>query len=219
VSTAPSRVAARLAGPRGHKFAARRQELAAQATGAVAQLGYARASMRELAQHCGASLGVLHYYFDDKNDLITCCVGLYKAQFIDRYATIVIDGQSGAALKRRISRALSTTLRESGVMHRLWYDLRTQGLFDDRFADHINAIDESLASLSWRAVTGYARLTHSAPTVTPEVVYATADGLFHKALRDFLGGDATAPQRLEFEIETALDDFVEEVQAETSAGA
>jgi AcrR family transcriptional regulator len=208
VISPPSRVAGRLAGPRGRKFAARREELAAQATGAVAQLGYAKASMRDLAQHCGASLGVLHYYFDDKNDLIMCCVLQYKARFVDRYSSIVIDGESGPGLKSRISSALCTTLRESSVMHRLWYDLRTQALFDDRFADHINAIDDSLAALTWRAVTTYARLTGNVPRVTPDVVYATADGLFHRALRDLLGGDTVAPQRLASEIERALDDFV-----------
>ncbi|MUL47255.1 helix-turn-helix transcriptional regulator [Mycobacterium sp. CBMA293] len=44
---------------------ARRQVLAAQAASGLAELGFARASMRELARHCWISLGVLHYYFVD----------------------------------------------------------------------------------------------------------------------------------------------------------
>lgn len=204
----PSRVAGRLSGPRGRKFAARREELAVKATGAITRLGYARASMRDLAEQCGASLGVLHYYFDDKNDLIMCCVQQYKARFVDVYSTIVVDGESGPALKARIGSALSATVRDSAAMHRLWYDLRTQALFDDRFVDDVNVIDNSLAALTWHAVSHYAQLTGKVPRVTPEVVYATADGLFHRALRDLLKGDTGAPQRLAYEIETALDDFV-----------
>jgi len=197
-----------LSGPRGQKFAARRQALAAQATSGLAELGFARASMRELAQHCEISLGVLHYYFDDKDDLVMCCVRQYKDNFIDRYNSIVIDGSSGPELKTRISGALSNSLRESAVMHRLWYDLRTQALFDDRFAASINEIDDCHAALTWKAVIAYAELTESAVIVTPAIVYATADGLFHRALRDLITGDTDAPQRLAHEIESAVDDFV-----------
>ncbi|TLH49621.1 TetR/AcrR family transcriptional regulator [Mycolicibacterium aubagnense] len=164
--------------------------------------------MRELAQHCEISLGILHYYFDDKDDLVVCCVRQYKDQFIDRYNSIVIEGGSGPELKTRISGALSNSLRESAVMHRLWYDLRTQALFDDRFALSIDEIDDSLAALTWKAVTAYARLTGKSVIVAPAIVYATADGLFHRALRDLITGDTEAPERLAREIDSALDDFV-----------
>ncbi|BBX85363.1 TetR/AcrR family transcriptional regulator [Mycolicibacterium aubagnense] len=208
MDTASSRVAGRLTGARAQKFAARRQALAVQATGGLAELGFARASMRELAQHCEISLGILHYYFDDKDDLVVCCVRQYKDQFIDRYNSIVIEGGSGPELKTRISGALSNSLRESAVMHRLWYDLRTQALFDDRFALSIDEIDDSLAALTWKAVTAYARLTGKSVIVAPAIVYATADGLFHRALRDLITGDTEAPERLAREIDSALDDFV-----------
>ncbi|MDR3659593.1 MAG: TetR/AcrR family transcriptional regulator [Mycobacterium sp.] len=207
MDTPSSRVAGRLTGARGHKFAARRQQLAAQATSGLAELGFARASMRELAQHCAISLGVLHYYFDDKDDLVMCCVRQYKDQFVDRYRGIVVDGESGPDLKSRISSALCTSLRDSAIMHRLWYDLRTQALFDDRFSESINEIDDSLAALTWKAVTAYSKLTETSVLVAPATVYATADGLFHRALRDLISGDTGAPQRLALEIESALDDF------------
>lgn len=58
MNTASSRAAGRRAGARGKKFAARRQALAVQATSGLAELGFARAGMRELAQHCEISLGV-----------------------------------------------------------------------------------------------------------------------------------------------------------------
>lgn len=164
--------------------------------------------MRDLAQHCETSLGVLHYYFDDKHDLVMCCVQMYKAEFIDRYGSIVIDADSGPALKHRIGAALTGSLRDHAVMHRLWYDLRTQSLFDVRYATHVREIDDNLAALTWRATSAYATLSGTTVTVTPGVVYATADGLFHRALGDLLAGDGEAPDRLARDIERALDDFI-----------
>src|SRR6202007_3228864 len=61
------------------KFAARRDELAGAALQTLAELGYARTSLREIAQNSEFSHGVLHYYFSDKQDLLTHCVRQYEA--------------------------------------------------------------------------------------------------------------------------------------------
>ena len=53
------------------KFAERRAQLAAAALQTLAELGYARTSLRDIAQNSDFSHGVLHYYFSDKEDLIT----------------------------------------------------------------------------------------------------------------------------------------------------
>lgn len=210
METARSRVTGRLAGVRGQKFAVRREELAAQATGGLAELGVARASMRELAQYCDISLGVLHYYFDDKNDLVMCCVEQYKARFVDRYSAIVIEGESGPDLKARIGPALTVTLRESPLLHRLWFDLRNQAMFDARYAERVAEIDASLAALAWRAATVYARLMSTSVTVPPAVVYAAADSVFQRCLRELFAGDTDAPCRLSIEIQGLLDEFAGE---------
>ena len=60
--------------PSVDKFAERRVELAEAALQTLSELGYARTSLREIAQNSVFSHGVLHYYFKDKADLITCCV-------------------------------------------------------------------------------------------------------------------------------------------------
>ena len=62
------------------KFSARRIELAEAALETLAELGYARTSLREIAQKSEFTHGVLHYYFSDKVDLICCCVRHYKAK-------------------------------------------------------------------------------------------------------------------------------------------
>ena len=62
------------------KFVERREQLARSALTTLAELGYARTSLREIAQNSEFSHGVVHYYFDDKLDLIIACVRLYTAE-------------------------------------------------------------------------------------------------------------------------------------------
>ena len=71
------------------KFGARRDELGRAALDTLSQLGYARTGLREIAHNSGYSLGVLHYYFSDKNELIIHCVKQYKAECVLRYDAIV----------------------------------------------------------------------------------------------------------------------------------
>src|SRR5208337_2345276 len=67
------------------KFAERRAELAEAALQTLSELGYARTSLREIAQNSEFSHGVLHYYFSDKVDLICCGVRYYKAKCVTRH--------------------------------------------------------------------------------------------------------------------------------------
>ena len=62
------------------KFADRRAQLANSALLTLSELGYARTSLREIAQNSEFSHGVLHYYFTDKVDLIMHCVKQYKGR-------------------------------------------------------------------------------------------------------------------------------------------
>ena len=65
---------ARVPKARVDKFEERRAELGEAALTTLATLGYARTSLREIAQNTEFSHGVLHYYFSDKVDLIVCSV-------------------------------------------------------------------------------------------------------------------------------------------------
>ena len=56
---------------RSAKRSRRKDELALAAIDALKQLGYARTSLRDIAEISGVSVGMLHYYFEDKTDLIT----------------------------------------------------------------------------------------------------------------------------------------------------
>ena len=123
-----NRPSARIERARVDKFSARRIELAEAALETLAELGYARTSLREIAQKSEFTHGVLHYYFSDKVDLICCCVRHYKAKCVTRYDQITSAAQSRDELMKGFLEKLGETVRDEARMHCLWYDLRAQSL-------------------------------------------------------------------------------------------
>ena len=170
------------------KFDARRNELADAALTTLGELGYARTSLREIAQKTSFSHGVLHYYFRDKVELITFCVRRYKATCVTRYDSIVATAGSAAELKRDFGAAMATTLREDATMHRLWYDLRNQSLFEESFRADVLEIDQHREEMIWRVISRYAELAGIAVRLSPAAAYAVLDGLFQLALLHHLAG-------------------------------
>jgi len=178
------------------KFAERRDQLAAAALQTLAELGYANTSLRDIAQNSDFSHGVLHYYFADKFELITYCVRQYKAECVKRYDSIVATATTEDELRTGFGAAMAGTLREDASMHRLWYDLRNQSLFDEAFRPDVKEIDQSLERMIWRIVGRYAELAGKPPAVAPNLAYALADGVFQHALLAHLAGDVTAADEL-----------------------
>ena len=186
------------------KFSERREELARAALKTLSELGYARTSLREIAENTEFSHGVLHYYFTDKVDLIMCCVRQYKAVCVQRYDEVVTSAKTADELAKGFAQKMSQTLRDEATLHRLWYDLRTQSLFDASFREDVAAIDQSLERMIWRIVTEYARLREAELTMPSMLTYALFDGLFQKCLLKLLHGDANAPVELAEQVERAL---------------
>jgi len=181
------------------KFTARRVELAEAALETLAELGYARTSLREIAQNSKFTHGVFHYYFSDKVDLICFCVRHYKAKCVTRYDQAVATAQTREALLDGFLEKLGETILNEGPMLRLWYDLRTQALFEDAFREDVVEIDQSLEAMIWRIAARFAELGNRHPTLSPRALYALFDGLFQRCLLKHLSGDPTA-------IPTLLDD-------------
>src|SRR6202165_4055705 len=200
----PSRPAARIGRARVDKFSARRIELAEAALETLAELGYARTSLREIAQKSEFTHGVLHYYFSDKFDLICCSVRHYKAKCVTRYDQITATARSRDELLTGFLDKLADTIRTEAHMHRLWYDLRAQALFEDAFRDDVMAIDKSLEDMVWRIVSRYAELGGKTPLVSSEVLYALFDGLFQKYLLRHLSDDAQSIPDLRAELTRLL---------------
>src|SRR6185437_2241814 len=108
----------------------------------------------------------------------------YKAECVTRYDAIVATATSADGLRAGFGAAMAGTLREDAALHRLWYDLRNQSLFEEKFRADTAEIDHSLE-------------------VTPALAYALLDGVFQHALLRHLSGDGAAA--------TDLDEHVRQV--------
>jgi len=186
------------------KFAERRAELAEATLQTLSELGYARTSLREIAQNSAFTHGVLHYYFADKFDLILCSVRQYKARCVTRYDEVTASAKSRDELLEGFLSALATTLREEAHLHRLWYDIRAQAMFEVAFRADVAEIDKSLEDMIWRIVSRLAELGGVEPGVTPSAFYAVLDGLFQNYLLKHLSGDAGAIQNLQADIRLVM---------------
>ncbi len=189
-------VAAERARARAHQFNQRRQMLARAALSTLAERGFANTGLRDIAQTSTLSHGVLHYYFSDKNDLIAEAVWAYKSSCARRYDDIVATATDADELLRRVADTMAATLRDEAVLHRLWYDLRNQALFEHGFGDTIVKIDDLLQTMVWSIVQRYAELAGAEPTIDAGMAYALVDGLFRTELIRFSRGDTEAVDRL-----------------------
>jgi hypothetical protein len=167
------------------KFAERRAQLAAAALQTLAEQGYARTSLRDIAQNY--------------------CVRQYKAECVTRYDNIVATATSAAELRAGFGAAMAATLVDEATLHRLWYDLRNQSLFDDSYRDDVTAIDQSLERMIWRIVSKFAELAQTPLAVASPAAYAVFDGLFQQALIRHLAGQADAARDLDQNVQRVLD--------------
>jgi AcrR family transcriptional regulator len=190
------------------KFADRRAQLAESALLTLSELGYARTSLREIAQNSEFSHGVLHYYFRDKVDLITHCVREYKARCVTRYDQIGASATTADELRLGFAAGLAQTMSEDAHLHRLWYDLRGQSMFEASFREDVAAIDASLERMIWRIVSQYSELVGSPAVVTPPTAYAIFDGLFQHGLIRHLFGHLDARDELRMTVEQMLPTMV-----------
>lgn len=175
--------------PRDRKSSQRRIQLAESALQTLGEHGYARTSLRDIAANCEFSHGVVHYYFTDKTELITYCVRHYKARCVTRYDDILDSSQSADEVLHRFADKLCETLVEDAPMHRLWYDLRTQAMFEAVLRPDVLMIDATLEDMIWRVLSRYAELADRPLLTDSPTAYAMLDGVFERALLHHLSGD------------------------------
>ena len=178
------------------KIERRRVALAESALKTLGELGYARTSLREIANNSEFTHGVVHYYFRDKIDLISYCVRYYKTKCARRYDEVVETATSADELATGFLGKMTQTLVEETPMHKLWYDLRAQSMFEDQLRPDVEAIDQLLEEMIWRILTRYADLTDSTPTVDAPTAYALVDGLFEQAVVGYAANPEKVPDLL-----------------------
>ena len=170
----------------------RRDQLAESALRTLGERGYARTSLRDIAQNSEFSHGVVHYYFQDKTALVVHAVRYYKARCVTRYDGVVAQSGSPEELLDAFAAKLVETVTDEAPMHCLWYDLRTQSMFEHELREAVTHIDSTLQEMIWRVVVRYAELAERPVALTPAAAYGVLDGLFQQALLAHVGGDSEA---------------------------
>ncbi len=190
------------------KIERRRVALAESALKTLGELGYARTSLREIANNSEFTHGVVHYYFRDKIDLISYCVRHYKTKCAQRYDEVVETAASADDLAVGFLGKMTQTLVEETPMHRLWYDLRAQSMFEDQLRDDVAAIDQLLEQMIWRILTRYADLVGGSPTVDAPTAYALIDGLFEQAVVNYAADPDGVPDQLADRVSQVLPKLI-----------
>lgn len=170
--------------PAPSKAEAKRSFLIEQATLCLAQKGYAHVSLRDIAKASGVSLGILHYYFASKEDLLLAVIAGYKDSFIQELETAVVNAPPQRWLEQLLE--VLHSLTEKKALHRLWYDLQIQAMYVPAFRDHVNEIRVRLHDLISRIVRHFfSPATHSMSISVDRAVsliYAQVDGLFLQSM-------------------------------------
>lgn len=125
----------------------RKREIAQSAISALKLYGYARTTLRDIASQSEMSLGSLHYYFEDKDELLIYCVRQYKSEFAKIISASVIGISNPDRIKTAFCTALAETISTEAELHRLWYDIRNQALFDQAFVPVVDEIEEQLIEM------------------------------------------------------------------------
>jgi AcrR family transcriptional regulator len=186
----------------------RRVALAESALKTLGELGYARTSLREIANNSEFTHGVVHYYFRDKIDLISYCVRHYKTMCARRYDEVVETATSAEELAAGFFAKLTQTLVEETPMHRLWYDLRAQSMFEEQLRPDVSSIDQLLEEMIWRILDRYAELTGTRPAVDAPTAYALVDGLFEQAVMAYSTDPDKVPGQLVDRVQQILPKLV-----------
>jgi len=153
---------------------AKKRQIAGSAISALKELGYANTSLRDIASNSDLSLGMLHYYFEDRAELIIYCVEIYKEEFVRKFTQALDTADNRDQVIEAFADALVTSIIDDDMTHRLWYDIRNQSMFDASFRPVVAEIEKALVGIVQLA---FEKAQLSAPEQI-ELHYALLDGAF-----------------------------------------
>lgn len=178
------------------KSADKKRELAMHAISSLADLGFARINLRDIAQRSGVSLGVIHYYFENKTELLIFCVRLYKEDFIVGIEELIAHAERPESLIASVADFLANTIDQDAHIHRLWYDVRAQAQFDEAFQTAVEEFEVLLTDVFQHFLTKMNALGADCGVTDPLRLYVVLDGWFRYFLQHKLMGDCEAASNL-----------------------
>jgi AcrR family transcriptional regulator len=161
----------------------KKRQIAESAIEALKELGYANTSLRDIADKSDLSLGMLHYYFEDRTDLIIYCVSIYKDVFVRNMIEAIERAEGRDQVIEAFAEALVHSIVDDEMTHRLWYDIRTQAMFDETFGPVVAEIEAKLIGIVESA---FVKAGHQTPEHI-ELHYALLDGVFRFLMQGQIG--------------------------------
>jgi AcrR family transcriptional regulator len=191
---------------RSGKQSDKRRELALHTLSALAEFGFAHINLREIAARSGISLGAIHYYFNDKTDLLIYCVQLYKDDFVLQLEEAIASANNPSELVSQFSDALAHAVEEHAHLHRLWYDVRAQALFDKAFQPVVEEIETHLIGVARQFLMKMHALDNAFDATDELSTYVMVDGWFRYFLQQHIAGNAQACAALRQRLEQIAQD-------------
>ena len=182
----------------------KKRQIAESAIEALKELGYANTSLRDIADKSDLSLGMLHYYFEDRTDLIIYCVEVYKKEFVRNILEAMRDAEGRQSVIDAFSKALAASIIDDAMTHRLWYDIRTQAMFDASFRPAVAEIEAMLITI---VETALIKAGHDAPQ-NVDLSYATLDGVFRYIMQGQISDTPRDRESMEMIFAGLLDRFL-----------
>lgn len=182
----------------------KKRKIAESAIEALKDLGYANTSLRDIAANSDMSLGMLHYYFDDRSELIIYCVQIYKEEFVGQMLDALDNASGRTEVIEAFSEALVVSIVDDKMTHKLWYDIRTQAMFDDTFRPVVAEIEASLIDIVRIAL----RNAEQEGSDNVELQYALLDGVFRFLMQGQIGDAPMMRDDLKAIFKGLLDRFI-----------
>lgn len=194
------------------KAEAKRSYLIAQATRCLAEKGYAHVSLRDIARESGVSLGILHYYFASKEELLISVIQSYKEGFIKQMEQDLLEHPASGWMERLVANLRHALVHDKEI-HRLWYDFQVQAMYLPAFREHVNEIRSRMIDLIGRVVNhlqaeGQMTADRFSRDTLAATIYSLIDGLFFQALLDEHEQPEEAVGRLEQALPAVLAPFL-----------
>jgi AcrR family transcriptional regulator len=175
------------------KSEASRQQVLDAAIRALAEHGYARTSVSDIAEAAGMSKGAVHYHFESKDDLIAQVL-VHCAEVMRERVRAAWDAPDQPHEKiRRALREMRAARTQGSAELRVLADLMAQGIYDPKLRKALSAMFEanreevrSHLEQSFRELSLVPRVPVH---VMPRLVIGILDGL---ALHDFF--DPMSPE-------------------------
>ncbi len=182
----------------------KKRKIAENAIEALKQLGYANTSLRDIAGNSDLSLGMLHYYFEDRSDLIIYCVQIYKQEFVRKIVSALEQAEGRDQVIDAFSEALVVSIIDDEMTHRLWYDIRTQAMFDATFRPIVAEIEAMLIDI---VRTAFQKAGHGVQDGV-ELHYALLDGAFRYYMQGQISSTALTREKLKSVFRNLLERFL-----------